>query len=99
MERQNWLTHGQTDRINVEKQCGVLYPNGMQCARAITCKLHSVEVKRAVPGRSQPFDTLLAAFQVEVALAASTRRMAVGEPANSLFFGAATRGGAPPPGE
>ncbi|KIV82845.1 hypothetical protein PV11_04918 [Exophiala sideris] len=49
--------------VDVEKQCGVALPNGAQCARSLTCKSHSMGAKRAVPGRSLPYDMLLAAYQ------------------------------------
>ena len=49
--------------VDVEKQCGVLLPNGAQCARSLTCKSHSMGSKRAVPGRSLPYDMLLQAYQ------------------------------------
>jgi hypothetical protein len=49
--------------VDVEKQCGVLLPNGQPCARSLTCKSHSTGAKRAVPGRSLPYDMLLQAYQ------------------------------------
>ncbi|EPX73632.1 SAGA complex subunit Sgf73 [Schizosaccharomyces octosporus yFS286] len=49
--------------VDVDKQCGVLLPNNLMCARSLTCKTHSMSSKRAVPGRSQPYDVLLAACQ------------------------------------
>ncbi|KAL8953561.1 MAG: hypothetical protein Q9222_000556 [Ikaeria aurantiellina] len=49
--------------VDVEKQCGVLLPNGSYCARSLTCKSHSMGAKRAVPGRSMPYDFLLAQYQ------------------------------------
>jgi len=49
--------------VDVEKQCGVPLPNGALCARSLTCKSHSMGAKRAVLGRSQPYDALLAAYQ------------------------------------
>ena len=49
--------------VDVERQCGVLLQNGQQCARSLTCKSHSMGAKRAVPGRSRPYDILLAAYQ------------------------------------
>ncbi|KAH6636797.1 SCA7, zinc-binding domain-containing protein [Chaetomium tenue] len=49
--------------VDVEKQCGVILPNGQSCARSLTCKGHSMSAKRAVPGRSMPFDMLLAPYQ------------------------------------
>jgi SAGA-associated factor 73 len=49
--------------VDVEKQCGVPLPNGALCARSLTCKSHSMGAKRAVPGRSAPYDVLLAQYQ------------------------------------
>jgi SAGA-associated factor 73 len=49
--------------VDVEKQCGVVLPNGSMCARSLTCKSHSMGAKRAVPGRSMPYDVLLAQYQ------------------------------------
>ncbi|GAO16450.1 uncharacterized protein UV8b_06374 [Ustilaginoidea virens] len=49
--------------VDVEKQCGVTLPNGQPCARSLTCKSHSMGFKRAVAGRSLPYDMLLAAYQ------------------------------------
>lgn len=49
--------------VDVEKQCGVLMPNGQMCARSLTCKSHSMGAKRAVPGRSMPYDVLLQNYQ------------------------------------
>ncbi|KAI9849723.1 MAG: Dcp1p-Dcp2p decapping enzyme complex alpha subunit [Thelocarpon superellum] len=49
--------------VDVEKQCGVPLPNGAQCARSLTCKSHSMGAKRAVPGRSLPYDMLLSVYQ------------------------------------
>lgn len=49
--------------VDVEKQCGVLLPNGGYCARSLTCKSHSMGAKRGVPGRSLPYDILLASYQ------------------------------------
>lgn len=49
--------------VDVEKQCGVELPQGGQCARSLTCKSHSMGAKRAVPGRSAPYDKLLLDYQ------------------------------------
>jgi SAGA-associated factor 73 len=49
--------------VDVEKQCGVQLPNGALCARSLTCKSHSMGAKRGVPGRSAPYDVLLAQYQ------------------------------------
>lgn len=49
--------------VDVEKQCGVTLPNGAQCARSLTCKSHSMGAKRAVRGRSLPYDMLLQQYQ------------------------------------
>lgn len=49
--------------VNVEKQCGVLLPDGSKCARSLTCKTHTMSAKRAVPGRSASYDVLLLNYQ------------------------------------
>lgn len=49
--------------VDIERQCGVALPNGGYCARSLTCKTHSMGAKRAVHGRSMPYDVLLAAYQ------------------------------------
>lgn len=49
--------------VDVERQCGVPLPQGGMCARSLTCKSHSMGSKRAVTGRSQPYDILLAQYQ------------------------------------
>jgi len=56
------VTNILTGPVDVEKQCGVL-KDGVPCARSLTCKSHSMGAKRAVPGRSLPYDMLLAAYQ------------------------------------
>lgn len=33
------------------------------CTRSLTCKIHAMGAKRAVEGRTQPFNELLAAYQ------------------------------------
>ncbi|KAI0999220.1 hypothetical protein K3495_g8974 [Podosphaera aphanis] len=48
--------------VDVERQCGVM-KDGVPCARSLTCKSHSMGAKRAVAGRSLPYDFLLAAYQ------------------------------------
>ncbi|KAI8993724.1 SCA7, zinc-binding domain-containing protein [Pilobolus umbonatus] len=50
--------------LDLDKQCGVLIPPlNIQCARSITCKIHSMGAKRSVQGRSQPYNELLACYQ------------------------------------
>jgi SAGA-associated factor 73 len=49
--------------VDVERQCGVMMPNGQMCARSLTCKTHAMGLKRAVPGRSMRYDILLANYQ------------------------------------
>ncbi|KAG1444478.1 hypothetical protein G6F46_011362 [Rhizopus delemar] len=50
--------------LNLDRQCGVLIPpTNEPCTRAITCKIHSVGAKRAVTGRSQSFNDLIAVYQ------------------------------------
>ncbi|GKT74664.1 subunit of saga histone acetyltransferase complex [Colletotrichum tofieldiae] len=47
--------------VDIERQCGVPLDEGRRCGRALTCRRHSMSAKRAVAGRSAPFDLLLAA--------------------------------------
>ena len=49
--------------VDVEKRCGVQLAHDAPCASSLTCKSHSMGAKRAVLGRSQPYDILLAAYQ------------------------------------
>lgn len=44
-----------------DKHCGVWNPEtGRPCTRSLTCKSHSLSMRRAVAGRSENFDRLLA---------------------------------------
>ncbi|POS83249.1 hypothetical protein EPUL_003928 [Erysiphe pulchra] len=56
------ITNADIGPVDVERQCGVL-KDGVPCARSLTCKSHSMGAKRAVAGRSLPYDFLLAAYQ------------------------------------
>lgn len=51
--------------VDVDKQCGVALTSGGLCARSLTCKTHSMGAKRAVLGRTQPYDVLLQQYQNE----------------------------------
>ncbi|KAL9055924.1 MAG: hypothetical protein Q9162_003220, partial [Coniocarpon cinnabarinum] len=62
--------------VDVEKQCGVQLANGSMCARSLTCKSHSMGAKRAVPGRSLPYDILLAQYQKKNQAKQQKERMA-----------------------
>ena len=62
--------------VDVEKQCGVLLPNGSMCARSLTCKSHSMGAKRNVPGRSLPYDMLLQNYQKKNQARQQKERMA-----------------------
>lgn len=43
------------------KHCGVVFPDtGKPCTRSLTCKSHSLSLRRAVTGRRKSFDDLLA---------------------------------------
>lgn len=56
-------------KVDIDKQCGVPLVNnvgeltGLLCSRSLTCKTHSMGAKRAVRGRSRPYDVLLATYQ------------------------------------
>ncbi len=45
--------------VDYDKQCGVINDKGLPCSRSLTCKSHSMGAKRAVLGRSKPYDELL----------------------------------------
>jgi len=45
--------------VDYDKQCGVINDKGLPCSRALACKSHSMGAKRAVLGRSKPYDELL----------------------------------------
>lgn len=51
--------------FNPDKHCGVVVSgSSFPCKRSLTCKTHSVASRRAVVGRSQSFDALLAAHKL-----------------------------------
>lgn len=72
--------------VDVEKQCGVTLPNGAQCARSLTCKSHSMGAKRAVPGRSLPYDMLLAAYQKKNQARQQSRWTAIVSPVDGVLI-------------
>lgn len=54
--------------LNLDKHCGVFSPStNTYCLRSLKCKSHSVHLKRAVKGRSKPFDILLAEIKMNAA--------------------------------
>lgn len=63
--------------VNFDKQCGVPLSEGGVCGRSLTCKSHSMGAKRAVEGRSQPFDVLLADYQKRNQLKSSASKTRV----------------------
>ncbi|KAG9301456.1 hypothetical protein G9A89_018128 [Geosiphon pyriformis] len=65
--------------IDLDKQCGVIPPNSTTpCTRSLTCKSHSMALKRGVLGRSQPYDILLQQYQ----------KKGIGRPQNNNQAGA-----------
>ncbi|KAK1972202.1 SCA7-domain-containing protein [Colletotrichum sublineola] len=51
--------------VDIERQCGVSLGEERRCGAALACRRHSMGAKRAVAGRSAPFDILLAASSEE----------------------------------
>jgi len=45
--------------VDLDRQCGVINDKNLECSRSLTCKSHSMGAKRAVQGRSKPYDELL----------------------------------------
>ena len=54
-----------TNPINPDRQCGVINDKNLPCSRSLTCKTHTVGAKRAVPGRTRPYDILFIEWQQE----------------------------------
>lgn len=74
--------------VDVEKQCGVPLPSGGFCARSLTCKTHSMGAKRAVIGRSAPYDVLLQQYQKRnQAKIAASNALAAQRRENAAFHG------------
>ncbi|KAF6211148.1 hypothetical protein GE061_014263 [Apolygus lucorum] len=49
-----------------DNHCGVISKeNSRPCTRSLICKLHSITLRKAVKGRSRPFDVLLSTLQKE----------------------------------
>ncbi|GAA5891645.1 hypothetical protein JCM6882_006155 [Rhodosporidiobolus microsporus] len=49
--------------VDLDRQCGVINEMGLPCLRSLTCKTHNMTAKRAVVGRSQPYDILYFEWQ------------------------------------
>jgi SAGA-associated factor 73 len=54
--------------VDIEIQCGVVLPDDRLCGGSLQCKRHSLSAKRAVAGRSEPFDNLLSQYVERKAL-------------------------------
>jgi len=44
--------------INFDRQCGVIDVRNLPCSQSLACDVHSLDGKRAVRGRSRPYDEL-----------------------------------------
>lgn len=62
-KKKSMLSTRKKGPANVDTQCGVINDKGLPCSRSLTCKSHSMGAKRAVPGRSRPYDELLLEWQ------------------------------------
>ncbi|KAJ1889877.1 SAGA complex subunit Sgf73, partial [Coemansia sp. IMI 209127] len=64
--------------LDLDKQCGVLAdePGAQACTRSLTCKTHSMAMKRGVRGRSKLFDALLQAHLAKSRSAAAAKNAA-----------------------
>ncbi|KAI8710321.1 SCA7 domain-containing protein [Fusarium sp. LHS14.1] len=51
--------------VDADLQCGVMLTNSQPCARSLACKKHSMRAKRAVAGRTLPYDMLLDTYRKE----------------------------------
>ena len=79
--------------VDVEKQCGVIMPSGAPCARSLTCKTHAMGAKRAVPGRSLPYDILLQQYQKKNQAKQQKAALAANQPLPEDMLGVAEGGG------
>ncbi|KAG6908438.1 hypothetical protein DXG01_004663 [Tephrocybe rancida] len=58
------ITKGRTKGpVDYNRQCGVINDKNLPCSRSLTCKSHSMGAKRAVQGRTRPYDELLLDWQ------------------------------------
>ncbi|KAJ2371102.1 SAGA complex subunit Sgf73 [Coemansia sp. RSA 2607] len=63
--------------VDLDRQCGVVAePGALPCSRSLTCKTHSMAMKRAVLGRSKLFDALLQAHLAKSRSAAAAKSAA-----------------------
>ncbi|KAJ2783887.1 SAGA complex subunit Sgf73 [Coemansia javaensis] len=63
--------------LDLDRQCGVVAePGAAPCTRSLTCKTHSMAMKRAVLGRSAVFDMLLQTHLAKSRSAAAARSAA-----------------------
>ncbi|KAJ4177321.1 SAGA complex subunit Sgf73 [Fusarium falciforme] len=51
--------------VDLDLQCGIMLTNSQPCARSLACKRHSMHAKRAVAGRTLPYDMLLDTYRKE----------------------------------
>ncbi|KAJ1963946.1 hypothetical protein GGI12_001744 [Dipsacomyces acuminosporus] len=78
--------------LDLDRQCGVVVEPGAQpCTRSLTCKTHSMALKRAVLGRSQLFDALLQAHLAKSRSAAAAKNAAARNAAAKSSNAAAVR--------
>ncbi|OLY80079.1 SAGA-associated factor 73 [Smittium mucronatum] len=79
--------------FDLDKQCGVVVPpSTKQCTRSLTCKAHSMAMKRSVRGRSQPFDSLLQAHLAKSRTAKHARNVDVSNSTRRANGGAGGEG-------
>lgn len=52
-----------TNPLDYDRQCGVINDKNLPCSRSLTCKTHTVGAKRAVQGRTRPYDELFIEWQ------------------------------------
>ncbi|KAJ1800526.1 SAGA complex subunit Sgf73, partial [Coemansia sp. RSA 2598] len=78
--------------VDLDRQCGVVSePGAAPCSRSLTCKSHSMAMKRAVVGRSKLFDALLQAHLAKSRSAAAAKNAASRSAAASGGAAAAVR--------
>ncbi|KAJ2163024.1 SAGA complex subunit Sgf73 [Coemansia sp. RSA 552] len=76
-KREREQTNKAKQPLDLDRQCGVVAePGAAPCSRSLTCKTHSMAMKRAVVGRSNMFDALLQAHLAKSRSAAAAKSAA-----------------------
>ncbi|KFM59060.1 Bile salt-activated lipase, partial [Stegodyphus mimosarum] len=85
IKTENFVKQFRAKEFNPDQHCGVRMADGNPCVKALTCKQHRRELRRAVPGRSKELDVLIKEQKARRKVA-STKLMQNNSCANSINF-------------